>query len=235
MRAVRDTVIVRERADLDPGITDLVIPDIAKRFNPSVEPDHLCYGEVVSIGPGSLEQSRVDIREGDIVTFDLANVSHAFIEQGKGYQVLPQKALVERQVEGEFRAILDWVITTQDADAMSAHISAVVRVPDTVIVDGQRTETATRDGNIRMVYERVVSVGLGRKHAYRKYPEGDSQRLAYDDQRAPDRWTERWSVPDVSSGDLVAFCPSAATRFRRGGKFHRAVAWDEIHFVLGDG
>lgn len=232
MRAVRDSVIVRERADLDPGITDIVVPDIAKRFNPTVEPDHLCYAEVVSVGPGSLEQSRVELSVGDIVTFDLANVSHAYIADGIGYQVLPQKAIVEVRIDGEFQAILDWVVTVQDQEAMAAGISQLVRAPDTILVDGQRTENQTRDGNVRLVYERVVSFGRGRKHAYRRLPEGDPTRLAYDDQRAPDRWVERWSVPEVSRGELIAFSPSAATRFRRGGQYHRAVPWCEVQFSL---
>ncbi len=238
MRALRDTVIVRERADLDPGITDIVIPDIAKQFNPSMSPDHLCYAEVVSVGPGSIEQPRLKLKLGDIVTFDLANVSHAFIEGGAGYQVLPQKAIVERRViynwdagECRYEAMLDWVITVQDRDAHADRISSLVRAPDTILSDGQRTDQM-KDGNMRLVYERVVSAGPGRLHRIRRLPEGDPQRLAYDDQRAPDRWVEHWDVPDVATGELIAFSPSASTRFRRDGKFYRATPWTELQFAL---
>lgn len=233
MRALRDTVIVRERADLDPGISEIAIPDIAKRFSPTQEPDHLCYGEVVSIGPGSIEQPGVPVRVGDLVTFDLSNVSHAYILEGQGYQVLPQKALTERLTGGAWEPLLDWVITVQDADAMAQRISKLVRAPDTILADGQRTETVTKDGNVRLVYERVAAAGPGRVHRVRLLPSGDPNRLAYDDQRAPDRWVEMLDEPDVKRGDIVAFCPSASTRFRRDGVFCRATPWGELQFEAG--
>lgn len=236
MRALRDTVIVRERADLDPGITDIIIPDMAKRFNPSMTPDHLCYAEIVSVGPGSIEQPRINVSPGMIVTFDLANVSHAYIRDGAGYQILPQKALVEKgcYVVGEplvLKPLLDWVITVQDSEAMASEISKHIRAPDSILVDGQRTDTLV-DGSMRLVYERVVGVGAGRLHRIRRLPEGDPQRLAYDDQRVPDVWVERWDVPDVELGELIAFTPSASTRFRRDGKYYRATPWGELQFAL---
>lgn len=236
MRALRDTVIVRERADLDPGITDIIIPDVAKRFNPSMTPDHLCYAEIVSVGPGSIEQPRIAVSPGMIVTFDLANVSHAYIEDGAGYQILPQKALVERgvYVPGEplqLEPILDWVITAQDDEAMAAQISKHVRAPDSILSDGQRTDTLV-DGSMRLVYERVVGKGAGRLHRIRRLPQGDPGRLAYDDQRAKDVWFEVWDEPGVEVGELIAFTPSASTRFRRDGKYYRATAWGELQFAL---
>lgn len=230
MRAIRDTVIVKERGDLDPGISDLlVIPDTAKRVSPSVEPDHMCYGEIVSIGPGSIEQPLIEwLRVGAIVTYDLANVNHAYIADGVGYQIVPQKAIVE--CDGA--VLLDWVVTVQDTDAMQQAISKHVLMPDGILIDGQRTESVTADGNMKLVYERVVGVGPGRRYYVRDLPPGDPKRLAYDDVRAPDRYSVRMSIPDVKREDLVAFSPSAATRFRRGGKYYRAVPWDECQGVV---
>lgn len=232
MKAYRDSVIVRERSDLDPGISDiLLIPETAKRFTPSPEPDHLCYGEVVSIGQGSIEQPSIaTLRVGDIVTYDLANVSHAYIQDGTGYQVVPQKALVEANGV----ALLDWVVTVQDEKAAGDAISKSVLVPGTIIADGQRTENFTKDGNMRIVYERVVSVGPGRRYRRRDIPDNDEKRLAYDDIRAPDTYKTCISIPECKAGDLIAFCPSAATRFRRGGKFHRAVPYEEVQFALDE-
>ena len=229
MRALRDTVVVRERGDLDPGISEcIIVPETAKRFSPSVQPDHLCYAEIVSIGPGSIEQPLVErLRVGAIVTFDLANVSHAFIEDGKGYQVLPQKAIVE----SDEVPLLDWVITVQDPKAMNKAITSIV-LPDTILVDGQRSDSVTADGNLKLVYERVVAVGPGRRYRVRDLPPNDHKRLAYDDVRAPDKYVTRISIPDCKKDDLIAFSPSAATRFRRGGKYYRAVPWDEVQFAV---
>lgn len=232
MRAVLDNIVVRERSDLDPDTAILFIPDTARKFQPTAQPDHLCYAEVVSIGRGSVEQPTIaNLNPGDIVMFDLANVSHAFIEDGAGYQVMPQKALCAVMVEGEPRALLDWVITEQDLEASNARISSLIRAPDSILVDGQRTDEI-QDGNMRMVFERVVSVGRGRRYAIRDLPRGDVKRLAYDDVRAPDRYTERMAIPECVPGELVAFSPSASTRFRRNGKFYRATPCDEIHGVV---
>ena len=219
MRAVLDNVVVRERSDLDPDTAILHIPDTAKKFAPTAQPDHMCYAEVVSIGRGSIEQHTIaSLREGDIVMFDLANVSHAFIEDGAGYQVMPQKALAAVIVEGEPQALLDWVITEQDLDASSKRISSLIRAPDSILVDGQRTDELI-DGSMRIVFERVVSTGKGRRYAIRELPRGDLKRLAYDDVRAPDRYVEKLTVPQCEPGELVAFSPSASTRFRRNGNF----------------
>lgn len=231
MRAYRDSVIVRERSDLDPGISAmLIVPEVAKRFSPTPEPDHYCYGEVVSIGPGSIEQPSIaSLSVGDIVTYDLANVSHAFMAKGHGYQVVPQKALVESNGV----ALLDWVVTVQDTKAMNEAITTLV-LPDTVLSSGQRTENMTTDGNMRIVYERVVKVGPGRKYRIRRLPDGDVNRLAYDDVRAPDTYVTRNSRPECLPGELIAFCPSAATRFRRDGNYYRAVPWEECQFILDE-
>jgi co-chaperonin GroES (HSP10) len=233
MRAVRDNILVKERPDLDPGVTDIIVPDVAKRFGPSMAPDHLCYAEVVSIGPGSIADNKITARAGDIVTFDLCNVSHAYIQQGQGYMVLPQKAIIEIQRAHGYQPILDWVITRQDVEAMAASMSRYIRAPDYVLVDGQRTDSLV-DGSMRIVVERVVASGSGRKHSVRRCPDGPRSSSAYDDQRLPDVWVERLDVPQLVPGQLVAFSPSASVRFRRGGAWYRATPWHEMQFTVDD-
>lgn len=238
MRAILDGVVCKERTDLDPGFTTIpgfVLPEVSKQVNPTMRPDILCYGEIVSIGPGSINCPRIaGIKVGDVVCYDLANVDHAYYdsETSTGYQKMSQKALAAVMVEDELHALTDWVITEQDNDAMRRFAGISIEVPDSVMVEGARTDTLN-DGSMRLIVERVVSVGKGRRYSIRCLPPGDPGRLAYDDIRAPDRYIERMSIPLLERGDLVAFSPSASTRFRRNGKWYRATPWDEMQFQPG--
>jgi hypothetical protein len=238
MRAILDGVVCKERTDLDPGFTTIpnfVLPEISRQTSPSMRPDIICYGEVTSIGPGSINCPRIKgVKVGDVVLYDLANVDHAYYdsETETGYQKLSQKALCAVMVEGEPRAIGDWVITERDDVAMKNFIGHGIDVPDEVLMNGQRTDEL-QDGSMRLIVERVVSAGSGRRYSIRLLPRGDGQRLAYDDIRAPDRWVERESVPQCVAGDLLGFSPSASTKFRRGGRSFRVTPWDEMQFMPG--
>lgn len=234
MRILHDRVLVRERSDLDPGMTTIpgfVFPEISSNINPTITPDIMCYGEIVAIGPGSVNQPAISsLKVGDVVMYDLANVDHAYTDgTGAGHQLMSQKALAAVLVEGEPQALLDWVITEQDNAAMKAYVGSI-EVPDEVLINGERTDKIS-DGSMRLIVERVHSVGKGRRYCVRQLPRNDTKRLAYDDARAPDRWIECESVPDVRKGDLMLFSPSASTRFRRNGQWYRATAWDEFQGV----
>lgn len=235
MRAILDGVVVKERTDLDPGFTTIpgfVLPEISRQTSPTMRPDILCYGEITSIGPGSINCPRIrGINVGDVVCYDLANVDHAYYdgEAETGYQKMSQKALCAVQVEGDLRALTDWVITEQDNSAMREFVG-LDEVPDDVLINGMRSDELN-DGSMRIIVERVVSVGIGRRYSIRCLPQGDPGRLAYDDIRAPDRYIEKLSVPAVVKGDLVLFSPSASTRFRRNGKWYRATPWEEMQGV----
>lgn len=238
MRAILDGVVVKERTDLDPGFSTIpgfVLPEISRQTSPSMRPDILAYGQITSLGIGSINCPQIrGVRVGDVVCYDLANVDHAGYdgETQEGYQKMSQKALCAVQREdGSLHALTDWVITEQDNEAMKKFVG-LDEVPDDVLINGMRTDELN-DGSMRLIVERVVSAGTGRRYAIRVLPPGDPKRLAYDDIRAPDRYVERMSVPEVVAGDLVGFSPSASTRFRRNGKWYRATPWDEMQFQPG--
>lgn len=238
MKAILDGVVCKERTDLDPGFSTIpgfVLPEISRQTSPSMRPDILCYGQVTSLGPGSINCPQIrGVRVGDVVLYDLANVDHAYYdsETQTGYQKLSQKALCAVMVEGEPKALTDWVITERDDAAMKRFIGGAVDVLDSVLIDGQRTDELN-DGSMRLIVERVVSAGIGRRYSIRVLPRDDPGRLAYDDIRAPDRYVERVSVPQCVLGDLMLFSPSASTKFRRNGRSFRVTPWEEFQGMVG--
>lgn len=219
MRPLSNQVVLKPREDLEETFS--ATPIRVNKQTGLIEPRPV-FGEVVAIGPGDqLHPDIPDIRKGDIVVWDLSKIGPPVIEHGQTRILVSFNALLGRLVkpgtkEEECQAILDLVLTVEDADMMARQVSGLIITPPSVVRDGMQEESGSP---ISTVWERVVSVGKGITFQGRTTCARCKDELC------------RTEVPDLRRHDLVCFNPAWAIDWRRGGRNYRFIPYSEVRAV----
>ena len=227
VKAYEDMVVLKPREDLDRAWASDTIytPDNALTSSGSMSGlrfDTAAVCEVMHIGPGSEECPDLQqVAVGDVVALPLYGASKVLITDGEMCLLTRFNGLAAvvrnlGKATESIQAINDYVLTRRAREDFERIMHGRLIMPDTFLDDGFPVDEGY-EGIVRVVLERVASVGGGHWEKYKN----DQVKLN------PKLWK-----PSQVNGELVGFNPLASCRFRRFGVWYRLTPFEDIQFSL---
>lgn len=213
MRAFNDMVFLRPREDMEKAWNSSLIetPDSALLGPDQMvgfQHDHAAVAEVYRLPE---DYTGTDIKVGDGVILPLFSGSKVVIVDGAPFLACKRRAIAAK-VTGlgtpseKLEALNGYILTKRDREAMEKHLHGGLPFPDEFLDSGMPTDGGS-DGIVRIVLERIVSVGTA-------YLNPTLQK------------------PKQKNGDLALFNPIQSCRFRRFQVVYRLTPNEIVDLTL---